>query len=300
MSKLLNIRCDNCGSEYRVSSRGEMNCRFCGSKVYLSDSDFKGFLKTRDEMLQKDKFNNDAVNSDGDILGFYSSGGSIKNFVQKNGRVIDKYISAIYDRPGRTVYIGKDVVVIVFDSKDVADIFINNLGKIRYPSADIKGLYKYTPHVYFAGELEDGTFAVFLDKAENIYPLEWFSEGLKPQTTAWIISRFENIGCLLEFSEIDMQDLSIEDAFINPKTHEMFLLDNWHNIIPASREKKYLKGMRELIKGIHCTSATPKLYEEFLNSEPASNAYEDFERWDNVIMNGFSGHNFHKFDLLDI
>ena len=58
MSKLLNIRCDNCGSEYRVSSRGEMNCRFCGSKVYLSDSDFKGFLKTRDEMLQKDKYNN--------------------------------------------------------------------------------------------------------------------------------------------------------------------------------------------------------------------------------------------------
>ena len=96
------------------------------------------------------------------------------------------------------------------------------------------------------------------------------------------------------------QDLSIEDAFINPKTHEMFLLDNWHNIIPAGREKKYLKGMRELIKGIHCTSAPPKLYEEFLNSEPASNAYEDFERWDNVIMNGFSGHNFHKFDLLDI
>ena len=37
-SKLLNVRCDNCGAEYRISSRGEMVCRFCGSTIMFSSS----------------------------------------------------------------------------------------------------------------------------------------------------------------------------------------------------------------------------------------------------------------------
>ena len=300
MSKLLNIRCDNCGSEYRISSRGDMNCRFCGSKVYLSDADFKGYLNTRDEMLAKDKFNNDAVNSDGDILGFYSARSSVKNFVLKNGRVISKDISAIYDRPGRVSYVGKDVVVIAFSDRDEFLSFSEKLSRIKYPSADIKGLEKYIPHIFFSGELDDGTFALFIDKAENIYPLEWFSDGLKPQTTAWMVSRFENIGCLLEFSGLDMKDMSIEDCFINPKTHELFILDNWHNVISSSPYQFYLKAMREIIKSIPCTKAAPKEYTDFLNGIPAETAYDDFEVWDKVIMNGFGGHNFNKFDLLDL
>jgi len=58
-SKLFCIRCDNCGSEYRISSRGEMNCAFCGSKIYLNDKDFEEYQKVRDEMLMLDKTEND-------------------------------------------------------------------------------------------------------------------------------------------------------------------------------------------------------------------------------------------------
>ena len=31
-----------------------------------------------------------------------------------------------------------------------------------------------------------------------------------------------------------------------------------------------------------------------LNSDPESNAFADFEKWDKVIIDGFGGHNFIK------
>jgi len=70
-SKLFKVGCDNCGAEYRINSRGEMNCPFCGSKIYLNDKDFEEYLKVRDEMLTKDCINNDLVNTDGDVLGIW-------------------------------------------------------------------------------------------------------------------------------------------------------------------------------------------------------------------------------------
>ena len=67
-SKLLDVRCDNCGAEYRISSRGEMVCRFCGSNVYLSDKDFAAYKNTRDNMLMSDRFTNDEAADTGDVL----------------------------------------------------------------------------------------------------------------------------------------------------------------------------------------------------------------------------------------
>ena len=35
---------------------------------------------------------------------------------------------------------------------------------------------------------------------------------------------------------------------------------------------------------------------KFLDSDPEETAYDDFSAWDEVIMKGFNGHNFHQFN----
>lgn len=294
MSKLMNITCDNCGAQYRISSRGEMNCRFCGSKVYLNDKDFKNYLKTRDEMLIKDKFNNDSIMTDGDVIGFYRDY-SFKYSFDVDGNILVYDVSAIYNESNKDIYVGASNIIFAFNDEKDYNNYLNNR-KITFPSADIKKLEKYLPKVVFNGQTKDGKYIVVLDKDENVYPLEIFNVGLNPRTTAWVISRLENLGCLLEFNNIGMDKLSIEDIFINPKTHELYLYGNWENVTGST--KNYLKSIRSIAKSIPVNAVTPKMYDEFLDSEPENNAYDDFKKWDEVIVKGFGGHNFNKFDYL--
>ena len=292
-SKLLNVRCDNCGAEYRISSRGEMVCRFCGSNVYLSDKDFKAYKNTRDNMLSNDRYMNDEAADEGDVLRLWNSS-SQAVFTTNRGSDIkfDSFYSVILDN--KEIYIGKDKVAIVFANTFSLTNFTTTLSQINYPSADIKDLSRFLPNVIFKSDLQDGKSLVIVSKTENIYPLFLF-EDLKATTVAWIISRFENLGCLLEFNDLDFRAIKIEDVYINPKTHELFILDGWEGVEKTSR-RNYLKDMRQISKDIMDQSTAPELCMEFLNGEPAATAYDDFSNWDEVIMKGFNGHNFHQFN----
>ena len=292
-SKLLNIRCDNCGAEYRISSRGEMVCRFCGSMVYLSDKDFKAYKNTRDEMLHNDRFINDETADEGDILHMWNNSSRV-NFTTDRGVNItmDSFYSVILD--DKEVYIGSNKILIVFASISEVTRFNNSLSQIMYPSADIKDLSRFLPNVTFKATLEDGRGIIVVSKSENIYPLFLF-ENLKATTVAWMISRFENLGCLLEFNDMDFDAISIEDIYINPKTHELFILDGWENVSRTPR-RNYLKDIRLIAKDVMDVSTANDMCMQFLNGEPAATAYDDFGNWDDVIMKGFGGHNFHQFN----
>ena len=292
-SKLLNVRCDNCGAEYRISSRGEMVCRFCGSNVYLSDKDFKAYKNTRDNMLMSDRFTNDEAADTGDVLRLWNNG-STANFKTIKGVNIsfDCYYSVILD--DKEVYIGADKIAVIFSNTFSLTNFTVNLSQIEYPSADIKDLSRFLPNIIFKSALEDGRSIIIISKTDNIYPLFLF-ENLKATTVAWIISRLENLGCLLEFNNMDFRALRAEDLYINPKTHELFILDGWDGVEKTSR-RNYLKDIRLIAKDIMDTSTAPELCMKFLDGEPKETAYDDFSAWEEVIMKGFNGHNFHQFN----
>ena len=292
-SKLLNIRCDNCGAEYRISSRGEMICQFCGAMVYLSDKDFKAYKNTRDEMLSNDRFTNDEMADEGDILHLWNSSSRVNFNTDKGVNItLDSFYSIILD--DKEIYIGSNRIVIVFKSFAEVTRFNNSLSAISYPSADIKDLSRFLPNVTYKATLEDGRGIIVVSKAENIYPLFLF-ENLKATTVAWMISRFENLGCLLEFNDMDFDVIRTEDIYINPKTHELFILDGWENVSRTSN-RNYLKDMRLIAKSVMDCSTANEMCMQFLDGEPAPDAYDDFGNWDDVIMKGFGGHNFHQFN----
>ena len=292
-SKLINIKCDSCGAEFRISTRGELVCRYCGSMIYLSDKDFKAYKNTRDEMLKKERFLNDELASEGDILRLWNNS-SIVNFTTSAGTTLsfESYYSVIL--PEKEIYVGNTRIAVVFNDRAAIARINDIVSGIEYPSADIKGLSKYLPNIIYKAALEDGRGIMMVSKAENIYPLYLF-EDLKATTVAWMISRFENLGCLLEFNNLDFEAIRIEDIYINPKTHELFILDGWEGVSNTAR-RNYLRDIRTIAKEVMNVSTAPKLCMEFLDGNPAPTAYDDFKAWDNVIMKGFGGHNFHKFN----
>ena len=216
------------------------------------------------------------------------------NFTTDRGVNItmDSFYSVILD--DKEVYIGSNKILIVFASISEVTRFNNSLSQIMYPSADIKDLRRFLPNVTFKATLEDGRGIIVVSKSENIYPLFLF-ENLKATTVAWMISRFENLGCLLEFNDMDFDTISIEDIYINPKTHELFILDGWENVSRTPR-RNYLKDIRLIAKDVMDVSTANDMCMQFLNGEPAATAYDDFGNWDDVIMKGFGGHNFHQFN----
>ena len=293
-SQLFYIACDNCGAEYRINSRGEMNCPFCGSKIYLNDKDFEEYLKVRDEMLTKDKVENDNVNLNGDVLNKWSND-MIVNLKSKNGKTINIRYCFHFERPNKTVYVNKTRVIVIYKDIDTAGEALFNVKSLNYPSADIKDLAQFFPSIGATIVLEDGRCLVSYNKPENVYPLAIFPK-LDPKQVAWMISRMENFGCLFEFNGIDFTKIEKEDLYFNPKTHQMYILDGWEYVFQRKvSDNYYLLWVREIMKNLMYPGRAPKMCEEFLASRPAETAYEDFEKWDKVIEKGFNGHNFHHF-----
>lgn len=288
-SKLFNVRCDNCGSEYRINSRGEMNCPFCGSKIYLNDKDFEAYQKARDEMLVKDKVENDVVNSDGDVLNKWLNEQTI-TLETENGKSVNIHYHYQYDRGYKTVYVGRKRVAIVYRKNFALENVIKNIQMIQYPSADIKALGDFFPMVGLTTALKGGRCLMVIDKPENVYPLALFN-NLHPKHVAWIISRMENFGCLFEYNHVDFFTFNKLDMYINPKTHQVYILDGWEYLMQG-RPYKYLVRIRGIAKDLMCVEEAPQKCLEFLESEPAETAYIDFNNWNDVIEYGFHGHNF--------
>ena len=288
-SFLYKVRCDNCGAEYRLNSRGVMLCPFCGSVYNLNDKDFEEFLKTRDEMLQKERFTNDDVNQNGDVLGMWSDN-NVATFKDNKGNTLNCRYSFLIETDDKLIYVAKNKVTVIGENHNTyltSDI-------LDYPSADIKRLDKYLPHLIYRTVLEGGSKALTTySKDENVYPLVLF-DNLDAKTVAWIVSRLENLNCLFEFNEFLATHYTINECYINPKTHELYLIgliekaDNFN--------RPYMVNAREISKSVLNEATANQMCLDFLCGPPASDAYTDFKNWDNVIEKGFNGHNFHRFE----
>lgn len=288
-SFLYKVRCDNCGAEYRLNSRGVMLCPFCGSVYNLNDKDFEEFLKTRDEMLQKERFTNDDVNQNGDVLGMWNDN-NVATFKDNKGNTLNCRYSFLLETYDKLIYVAKNKVTVIGEN---SNIYLTS-DMLDYPSADIKRLDKYLPNLIYQTVLEGGNKVLTTySKDENVYPLGLF-DNLDAKTVAWITSRLENLNCLFEFNEFLTTRYTINECYINPKTHELYLIglvektDNFN--------RPYMVNAREISKSVLNEATANQMYLDFLCGPPASDAYTDFKNWDNVIEKGFNGHNFHRFE----
>ena len=300
---MLNFKCRQCGGEMSVNRTGDLVCSYCGTHAVFSDKELAEYRDFRSRMLtylssianqEANPENTDQIWTRAETETYRSAEGDDITVRYLFKSETDDVIT----------YTSRNHVIFVFphDKTNAPDRFQENLKFLSYPSADIRKLSQYFPIYAGTFPLEDGRVMMALSKSEELYPLAAFG-SLPAVHAAWIISRLENLCCVLEFSNIRHGGINLESVFINARTHEAFLFGGWEkaglcrhgstdDLAAIRSTAKRLLGMK--------FGDSPAEFQRFLNNGPESDAYSDFAAWDQVIEKGFGGRRFQKLDLCNL
>ncbi|MCQ2539264.1 MAG: TFIIB-type zinc ribbon-containing protein [Acetatifactor sp.] len=297
---MITYKCRKCGGEMSISPAGELVCAYCGTKENFSDAELRGYREFRNSMLQ---YLAAAAGKNTDTYAAEQlwSYAETKSFQSDDGEAIEiKYLFTAVD-DGIEMYMAKESVIYVFPAGRAKDAqkMLENIAKMQYPKADMKGLANYVPSLIARFDLNDDGALLVFKKSDNMYPLGAFGK-LEYIHAAWVLSRLENLCCMLEFSNLCHGGITLEGIFIDPYTHEAALYGGWWKATPERNGSKVdLKSIRAVIDRLLGVDKkdVPKGFLDFLKSAPAMDAYTDFGEWDQVIETKMGGRHFHKLTL---
>lgn len=297
---MLNYKCHMCGGELSISPSGELVCPYCGAKLNFSDAQLREYKEFRFNML---KFLASAADRKADenaTRKLWDYAERIDFVSRDDGQSIT--IEYLYETKddGITMYMAKSSIIYVFEEDRLrdADRMLDAIAKVRYPSADMKGLSKYIPELIAQFYLKGNRIMLVFSKEENMYPLGAFG-SLSYRHSAWILSRLENLCCVLEYSDLFHNGIRLESICINPFTHEAALYGGWWNTVHCIEgNTKDLEQIRETVLKVLGTQRdeAPKPFLAFLKSRPERDAYTDFAKWDEVIERKLGGRHFARFE----
>ena len=300
-----NLNCKNCGSImiYDVSSM-TAHCRFCGTSYVLDHKDTDYYRTFYRQMIDSSSGDEAKKKRDESL---WDNADSI-TFTTNEGQCIElKYLHSYSDKCA-DVYVTRRNIAFHFREgmNGKAEQLRRMVSSLDYPSADTRTLSDFFPRVTGAFMLDDGTSLVVINKREEEYPLRLFGK-LGGRHIAWIISRLENLCCVLEYNSLVHPEIDVDTVYINPNNHTACLYCNWWNV-----EKKNMNGMsssvnltglrktaKALLETEDITPDTPAALLEFINSSPKIDAYEDFAYWDDMLIKAFGERKFIKMDKED-
>ena len=314
-----NLNCRNCGATMVLDASGMTAiCHYCGPKYVLTHEDtdyYHAFFAQMTGFLASSKDDRERKRRAEALW----ENAREKVFVTEDGGEIEvKYMYCYSDRDA-DIYTARRNIIFHFkeDGARKADRFRRNVSMLDYPSADMRNLSEHFPKISGGFALEDGSFLLVVHKNEDEYPLRLFGK-LHCRHAAWLISRMENLCCVLEYNALVHPQIDIDSLYINPYTHQAGLYGGWWNVV---RNNTYLPEQRRFVTthenlvGLRNTAAQVLGYEsavkiqrgkeipapmvQFIAGKPSSDAYEDFERWDEVILQAFGGRQFFTLSVDD-
>lgn len=296
---MFSFKCRNCGGEMTVSRMGDLACPYCGSRNFFSDRELQEYKAFRLQMLEylcAIAEDSEDTQSREKLWGHAETA----EFTEKDGTDITVQYLYVGNEDGIRMYSARNNVIYIYPSSrtHLADAATASLSGMSFPQADMKGLERCFPTLVGRYELKDGSIMMVYAKAEDLYPLAVFG-NLSAKHVEWIISRLENIACVLQYNDMSHGGISPESVFINPKTHEAALLGGWHKAnLHGYASEKDLQDIRitaERLLGEGYGDAPEPLI-RFLQGKPAKDAYDDFAKWDEVIERELGGRHFTKFE----
>lgn len=171
---------------------------------------------------------------------------------------------------------------------------------------------------------EDGGVLVAVKKQQGVYPLKLLGL-LLDRHVAWIISRLENLCCLLSYNGMVLNGLTVDNLFVSPASHQIYLYGGWWfagyendrmNGISADVRKciyrKYLEKKRchhstdleslrfVAIKLLGCETREdvkeipnlPAAFCDFLLEPAEESAAADFAYWDRTLEKSYGERKF--------
>lgn len=295
---MITYKCKNCGGEMTVSAEGSLYCEYCGSKAFFNDADIRLYKQFRLEFLNHlYALHQTTTSEEADESLLWQRAEHI--WLDNKTDVYYLYTTN-YD--GVTIYLTRNSVLYRFKKNQIAkeEQMTAMLSKLNYPSADVRTLQNSFPKIIGIYPLEDESLLVALQRDENFYPLAMVG-ALEPQHAAWVVSRLENICCVLEYSGLLQNDINLQSVFMNPFTHQACLFGAWWKATALCNKNTDLKALRttaEQCMGIYAQRA-PALFKKFIKDPPENNAFDDFQLWDKVIesKDGFGGRRFAKLKI---
>lgn len=295
---MLTFKCKNCGGEMSVGEDGGLLCEYCGSRYYFTDRNLSDYRSFRLLLLNYLRGVKDEKTLDLHDESNLWDRAEEASFTTKDGTEISLYYLHSSVTDGVTVYLTQNAVIYHFPRLCVskADRLVSVISRFEFPPADMKDLKKCCPCITGRYELDNGDVLIACQRNGNFFPLQMLG-ALQPEHTAWVMSRLENICCLLEYNNMSHNGITLDSVFVNPFTHQAALFGAWWGA--GQRTDKDLVDIRAAGRkalGIYYDTA-PALFKKFLNEKPAPDAFADFEKWDNVITSpeGFNGRRFTKY-----
>lgn len=310
------LKCKMCGGTLEIDREKHLAvCPYCGSKSTVFDQDRMMYEQLR-AML--DALSDSGQDRKADREGFWVEE-QREQLTSEDGRAVE-ITWLCRDRADMcTVYTAKKHVIFLFDRgcDSYAEKYLEMTGAVRYPHAGMEGeLGQYLPHVDQSMRLADGRRLIALHKDDGVYPLRLLGR-LLDRHVAWVVSRLENLCCLLAYNNMVLNGLTVDNLFVDPQAHQIYVYGGWWF---AGYGKGKLNGMsadvkdslpRLLREGGRCDSRTdleslrfvaarllgydsraglksdrllPEPFREFLLGNPRLPARKDFALWDEVLL----------------
>ncbi|MCR4760497.1 MAG: hypothetical protein K5705_09570 [Oscillospiraceae bacterium] len=312
-----NLNCRNCGGTMVIDPSGTTaRCPYCKSDYVLDhrDTDYyrefyarmKSFFRlSADEQERRRRADELWAQAEQEM------------FECSDGRQIN--VTSLHRFTDRvmTAYTARQSVIFRFEESlaENADKFRKAVSMLDYPSADTRNLANFFPIISGGFTLRDGSVLLAVKKSEDEYPLRLFGT-LSGRHTAWLVGRMENLCCVMEYSSIVHPDFGIDTIYIDPYDHQASLYGGWWNAVRnhttvsgrVLTTRDNLKALRETaaqVLGFPSAAAAkemadiPKPFADFLKSEPESNAYDDFAKWDEVLIKSYGERKFITMDTDD-
>lgn len=219
------LKCKMCGGtmEYDLE-QNLVFCPYCGSKSILYD---------RKETLYEQFQNQYAAllnQPPGQVPeeGFWVEA-SREELLREDGSKIEIFYYAKEQADMCTMYVAKKSILYLFEEKHAgyADHFMKIIQKLTYPNPDMeRELSNYIPELLTQCRLSDGRILLAVKRRNGVHPLKLLGT-LLDRHVAWIISRLENLCCLLEYNHLVLNALTIENLFVDPANHQIYLYGGW-------------------------------------------------------------------------
>lgn len=318
------LKCKMCGGTLNYDKTNNLAvCPYCGAKSTVFEQDrklFEQFQTMFASLLDRQ------TERSGQTEGYWVEA-SREELIREDGQIIE--IACLFKMRADlcTMYVAKEHVLYVFEKQyeQFADHYIKMTAALKYPNHEMeKELKNYVPQVAADCRLSDGGRLVAIEKAEGVYPLRLLGI-LLDRHVAWVISRMENLCCLLSYNGVVHNGLTVDNLFVAPETHQLYLYGGWwfagyeggqmNGISADARNciyKKYLEKKRchpstdleslrlaavkllgyETREEAAADRRLPEAFKEFLVEPAASGARQDFSDWDRVLRQSYGERKF--------
>lgn len=317
------LQCKMCGGTMEYDRTQNLAvCPYCGNKSTVFEQDrklFEQFQGMFAALLNQEKR---AEAEDG-----FWVDASREELLREDGEVIEIAFLAKKKADMCTMYVAKEHVIYVFGKQyaDYAERYKKMCGGLRYPDCGMeRELSRYVPKLVTECRLADGSSFLAIHKEKGVYPLNMLGI-LLDRHVAWIVSRLENLCCLLDYNDIALNGLTVDNLFVSPAEHQIFLYGGWwfagfigaETAGSSAEVKEYLEkkthgksrnSRTTDLESLRLAAAKllgypsreklredtllPKAFRDFLTGRPKADARKDFAEWDKALEKSFGERKF--------